>query len=160
MTSTNRALVFALTHLGSIAGDKTGDYLVQRDCDATTKQQRTPEGRRALAIHAATYAATQHLTKAAVYRVTGVRVPVLAQLAGTVTEGVIHAIVDDGRLLRRFADAVGKRRFHDLADGGVNGRMLLDRATHEGLQIPIGAAVTTLVTAWLHRRTARPTPSA
>jgi hypothetical protein len=44
---------------------------------------------------------------------------VLAQLAGAVVEGVLHAAIDDGRLLRRFAQATNKMRFHDLADHGV-----------------------------------------
>jgi hypothetical protein len=148
----DRAATTVLTTLGSLAGHHGGDYLVQADCWAQAKQQRTPAGRRALAAHAATYAATQAVTKAAFYRAAGVRVPLLAQLAGAVVEGVLHAVIDDGRLLRRFSDATGKRRFHDLADHGVNGRMLLDQAAHQQLQIPAGTIATVAVAAWLARR--------
>lgn len=109
-----RVAVFALTAISSAAGHEGGDYLVQRDCDAQRKQQRTPEGRKALAVHASTYALTQAATKAAAYRTAGVRVPLLAQIAGTAVEGALHAIIDDGRLLRRFADTTGKDKFHDL----------------------------------------------
>lgn len=54
----------------------------------------------------------------------------------------MHAMVDHGRLLRRFADKTGKARFFNLASGGVNGSMLMDQAAHKGLQIPLGALVT------------------
>lgn len=150
--SRDRSAVAALTALGALCGHHGGDYLVQVDCWAQAKQQRTPEGRRALAAHASTYALTQAVTKAVFYRTAGVRVPLLAQLAGAVVEGVLHAVIDDGRLLRRFADVTGKRRFHDLADHGVNGRMLLDQAAHQQLQIPAGVLVTVAVAAWTWRR--------
>jgi hypothetical protein len=55
-----------------------------------------------------------------------------------VPEGVLHAVIDDGRPLARFADVSGKRGFHDLIAGGVNGWMLLDQAAHHQLQIPAG----------------------
>lgn len=142
-----RTAVLALAALGSAAGHETGDYLVQSDCDAQRKQQRTPAGRRSLARHAATYAATQAATRAALYRTAGLRVPALAQLAGAVVEGAVHAAIDDGRLLRAYAHAAGKGGFHDLAANGINGRALLDQAAHKGLQIPLGAIVTTLVAA-------------
>lgn len=164
----DRAATTVLTALGSLLGHHGGDYLAQDDCMAKHKQQHTPKGRRELALHAATYAATQAATKAVFYRTAGVRVPALAQLAGAVTEAVLHAVIDDGRLLRRFAqlgrghdrfrDADGRllgrqERFHDLADHGVNGRMLLDQAVHQQLQIPAGTVVTVAVAALLTRRT-------
>lgn len=142
---TYRTAVLALSTLGSSAGHKTGDYLVQLDRDAQRKQQRTPEGRRSLARHAATYALTQAAARGAFYRTAGLRVPALAQLAGAVTEGMLHALIDDGRLLARFAEATGKRDFHDLAASGINGRALMDQASHQGIQIPLGALVTTAV---------------
>ena len=142
-----RTAVLALSALGSITGHETGDYLVQSDCDAQRKQDRTAAGRKSLVRHAASYAATQAVTRAALYRTAGLRVPFAAQLAGVVTEGVAHALIDDGRILRKFADASGKRGFHDLAASGINGRALMDQASHKGLQIPLGAIVTTLVAA-------------
>ena len=108
---------------------------------AAHKQQHTPRGRRELALHAATYATTQAATKATFYRTAGVRVPLLAQVAGAVVEGVLHAVIDDGRLLARFSqlgrglarfvdgwgEVLGRQeRFHALASSGVNGRMLMD----------------------------------
>lgn len=145
--SVYRTAVLALSALGSTFGHEAGDYLVQRDCDAQDKQRRTPAGRRSLARHAATYAATQAATRAAFYRATGIRVPAVAQLAGAVVEGAVHAAIDDGRLLRKFAEATGKDGFHDLAGHGINGRALMDQASHKGLQVPLGAIVTTLVAA-------------
>lgn len=142
-----RAAVLGLTWLAGAAGHETGDYLVQLDCDARRKQQRTPAGRRALARHAITYGLTQAMTKAAAYRAVGVRVPMGAQAAGSVAEIVLHAVIDDGRLLRTFAEVTGKLAFHDLAAAGVNGRALLDQAAHKGLQIPLGAVITTVLAA-------------
>lgn len=143
--ATHRAVVLALTWLASHAGHETGDYLVQRDCDARHKQNHTPEGRKALATHAVTYGATQAVVKTVVFRAAGVRIPWRALVAGQLVEMVLHAVIDDGRLLRRFATAVGKLPFHDLNAGGVNGRLLLDQATHKGLQIPLGAIITALL---------------
>ena len=150
-----RTAVLALSAIGSHAGHESGDYLVQRDCDAQRKQQRTPEGRRSLARHATTYALTQAATRAGFYRAAGLRVPAIAQLAGAVTEGALHAAIDDGRLLAKFAEASGKKRFHDLANHGINGRALMDQAAHKSLQIPVGAIVTTAVAAALRRKGAR-----
>lgn len=138
--------VFALAALGGQFGHQLGDYLVQPDwcaapCanGAPRKQQQDRTGRWALVVHAASYAATQHVARAATYRAAGVRVPATAQLAATVAEGALHAVIDDGRLLRTFAHRTGKGIFHD--HGG--GRALMDQALHLALQIPLGAAITT-----------------
>lgn len=161
--------VLALTWLGGIAGHETGDYLVQPDRAARNKQchtrpeqpidendhrtpdQRVHDGHRALARHVTSYGLTQAVTKAGAYRAAGVRVPLAAQLAGFVVETALHAVIDDGRLLKRFAEDTGKSGLHGLASGGVNGRMLMDQAGHKGLQIPIGAIVTTLLARRIRR---------
>lgn len=140
-----RAVTLGITWMAGLAGHEVGDYLVQLDCDAVTKQDRTPAGRIALARHVVTYSLAQAAVKWLALRVTGTRVPVRAVLAGQVVEMLAHAAIDDGRLLRWYADAVGKRRFHDCTSGDVNGRMLLDQACHRGLQIPAGTLVTMLV---------------
>lgn len=168
-----RATVLGLTWLAGSAGHETGDYLVQLNSDAQRKQghtrpdqpcwpdddrtpcQRVRQAHVSLARHALSYGLTQAATKAAAYRLTGVRVPLAAQLAGAATEIALHALIDDSRLLRRFAQAVGKLGFHDLAAGGVNGRMLLDQATHKGVQVPLGAMVTTVVAAAVTGRRGR-----
>ena len=152
---THRSTTVALAGLAGILGHHGGDYLAQDDWCARHKQERTRRGRLALAVHAATYAATQAATRAAVYRIAGHRVHPLAQLAGAATEALVHAVIDDGRLLRRFAHASGKGGFHDLADHGVNGRALLDQAAHHQVQLPAGIAVTTIVDALLRRRAGR-----
>lgn len=146
-TMTRRATVLAVSWLAGYAGHEVGDYLIQLDRDAQAKQQRTRTGRAALARHVVTYSLTQAAAKWLCLRAVGARTPARAVAVGQVVELLMHAAIDDGRLLRRFADAVGKRRFHDCADGGVNGRMLMDQACHRGLQIPAGALVTTLAAA-------------
>ncbi|OZM79925.1 hypothetical protein CFP66_23260 [Pseudonocardia sp. MH-G8] len=165
-----RSSIVTLSALGSLFGHHGGDYLVQDDCMAAHKQQHTPRGRRELALHAGTYAATQAATKALFYRAAGVRVPLLAQVAGAVVEGVLHAVIDDGRLLERFSrlgrgrgrfidqwgEVLGRQeRFHGLASSGVNGRMLMDQAAHHQVQIPAGVLATVAVAAWVGRKRCR-----
>ncbi|MFD8497987.1 hypothetical protein [Amycolatopsis sp. NPDC059657] len=142
-TAPSRAAVLILTWIGATIGHDGGDYLVQRDSDAQVKQARTRAGRTALAVHCLTYGATQAAAKAVLYRAAGVRVPLRAQLAGGLAEILLHAVIDDGRLLRAYARVVGKLPFHDLAAAGVNGRMLLDQAAHRSVQIPVGTLITT-----------------
>lgn len=140
-----RAVTLTVTWMAGIAGHEIGDYLIQLDTDARHKQRRTLTGRKALARHVVTYSIAQAAMKLLCLRATGHRLPVRAVLAGQVVEAVLHAVIDDGQLLRRYADLTGKSAFHDCAEGGINGRMLMDQACHRGLQIPAGA----LVTAWL-----------
>lgn len=109
-----RTSVATVTALGAYAGHEGGDFPVQSDRCARLKQARTTEGRRALLTHGATYGATQLATKAAFYRIAGVRVPFAAQVAGTVTEAAVHVLIDDGRLLAKFAESTGKWNFHEL----------------------------------------------
>jgi len=137
-----RATVLAVSWIAGQAGHATADYLVQRDCDAQKKQERTPEGRRALASHAISYGITQAATRAIAYRAAGLRVPARAQITAAVVETIAHTAIDDGRALARFADTTGKDGFHDLAGHGINGRALMDQASHTGLQIPAGSMIT------------------
>lgn len=137
-----RAAVLAVSWLAGQAGHHAGDYLVQRDCDAQAKQQRTRAGRRALAAHAVSYGVTQAAVRALAYRVAGLDVPVRAQVAAAVVETAAHAAIDDGRALRAFAHSTGKGSFHDLAGNGINGKALMDQAAHQALQIPAGAMAT------------------
>ncbi|MFI5614694.1 hypothetical protein [Amycolatopsis sp. NPDC051903] len=157
-TTTYRAAVLSLTWLAGTAGHETGDYLVQSNCDAQRKQQRTRRGRLSLARHAITYGLTQAATKEAAYRVSGLRVPLTAKLAGTLAEIAIHTLVDDGRLLAWFAAAAGKADheqktgFFYLGDAAASGRSLIDQAMHKGLQIPLGALITTALAVRSGRR--------
>jgi hypothetical protein len=155
-----RIAVVALTALGSLLGHHGGDYLAQDDCMAAWKQNRDEDPKRAcreLVLHAATYTVAQAATKVALYRTAGLRVPLVAQLAGAVVEGVLHAVIDDGRMLRRFSrvgrgrprfrDDDGRpfgrqERFHDVVPGG---RALMDQAVHHQVQIPAGAIATAVV---------------
>lgn len=141
----DHALTLALSWIAGQAGHYAGDYLDQPDHCAQNKQKPGRTGWAALARHVAGYTACQTLTRALAYRAAGLRVPVAAQAAGGLAEGLAHGLIDDGRLLQRYAEATGKRQFHALAAQGMNGRALLDQAAHLGLQIPLGALVTTAV---------------
>jgi hypothetical protein len=175
-----RAIVLVATAIGGLVGHETGDFLVQGDRDARWKQQhnasclphvridprdaRSPEQRTrdahvALARHASTYALAQALTKAGLYRSAGVRVPLVAQVLGAILAAVLHAVVDDGRILYWFACWSKKLGFYELAAGGINGRALLDQATHKGLGIPLAAVFTTaLASAIMKSRELRAVP--
>jgi hypothetical protein len=144
----DRATPLVVTWLAALAGHQVGDYLVQLDRDARRKQERTRVGRAALARHVVTYGLAQAAVKVAVLRAAGVRTPGRAVVGGQVVEVLLHAVIDDGRLLRWFAARTGRLAFHDLNVGGVNGRALLDQAAHRGVQVPVGALVTT----WLAGR--------
>ena len=147
---THRATTATLAAVGGLLGHHGGDYLVQRDrwCAPTDpdgrplKQQPTRAGRRALAAHATSYAATQATTRAALYRAAGVRVPIRAQLAATLVECILHAVIDDGRLLRWCSTRTGTLRFHDHVPGG---RAHLDQAAHLQVQILAGTLTTAAV---------------
>ncbi|MBN9758876.1 hypothetical protein Ae406Ps2_3010c [Pseudonocardia sp. Ae406_Ps2] len=152
LRTADQAALVTLTAIGSLLGHHGGDYLVQTDTCAAHKQDRTPAGRRALAIHAGTYALTQAVTKAALYRLAGLRVPAAAQLAGALTEALVHAVIDDGRLLEVYARRTRRSRFFGLAGAGINGKALLDQAAHVQVQIPAGIAATAAVAALAARR--------
>lgn len=141
MSNLYRAVVFAVVHAATSGGHEIGDYLEQPDWAARAKQQPGPEGRGALHRHVAGYTTVQTVATLAALKATGVRVPLRAVLAGQAVNAVTHWAIDRGPVLRRFADLTGKRGFHDLATGGVNGRALLDQAAHKGI-LPIAAAVT------------------
>src|SRR5205823_1798423 len=121
----SRATVLILTWIGGSIGHEGADYLIQGHADSQIKQHRTRRGRRALARHVLTYGLTQAAAKAAMYRAADVRVPYGAQLAGGLAEMLLHALIDDGRALHAYARATGHLGFHDLAEHGVNGRMLM-----------------------------------
>ncbi|HLS01579.1 MAG TPA: hypothetical protein VK054_06295, partial [Beutenbergiaceae bacterium] len=169
-----RATTLAVSWLAGQAGHHVGDYLVQRDCDAQAKNDRTPEGRRALARHAVTYGLTQAVTRIVAYRAAGLRVSARAQLAGFLAETVAHGVIDDGRLLALFAQETGKHDFYrvgaprsvsaETASGQPvylideegererwdnptpsSGRALMDQAAHVGVQVPLGALITTIL---------------
>lgn len=141
-----RGVVLTTTWLAGLAGHHTGDYLEQPHRAAMLKQEPGRRGRRALHRHVAGYSVVQLVMKLVAYRVAGVRVPARAVLAGQAVESGLHWVIDRGPALRRYADVTGRREFHDTNIGGVNGRMLMDQAAHQGLQVPLGAIVTALLT--------------
>ncbi|MFC7344547.1 hypothetical protein [Saccharopolyspora griseoalba] len=141
-----RALVYTTNIAGAIIGHFAGDFAAQTDWMAINKQKRTAKGRRALAAHGLAYGLAQGLCKAAALRAAGLRVPVRAQLAGQAAETLLHVLIDDGRLLRRFAYATGSGAFHELApDCPSGGRALLDQGAHHWAQLPIGTTITAVL---------------
>lgn len=68
-------------------------------------------GRRAVALHVATYTAIQTGAAVALTRSFGYRVPASALLAGAAVNGVTHAAIDRGALFLWLADKARKRGY-------------------------------------------------
>lgn len=119
-------------------------------------------GRRAVALHVATYTAIQSSAAIALTRAFGYRIPACALLAGAAINGVTHAGLDRGALFLWFAKKAGKTGYiehcqavrldHDgTTKKEINGPgtawIELDAALHR--VIGVGAAA---VTTWLATR--------
>lgn len=163
--------VLALSLAGGLSGHYGGDYPLQGNkmaCrkqqhttldhvrydadDARTREEQVRDAYVALATHCVTYALTQAVTKALLYRVAGLRVPFLAQLGGAFVSALLHGAVDDGRLLLRFSQVTNKLSFYNTTDHGVNGRQLLDQAFHKWLGVVITAMATTALASMISKR--------
>jgi hypothetical protein len=119
--------VFVVLLLSHIAGD----FLLQTEFQALNKRGglgRSREARRALRNHAATYLAAYvpGLVWIAIER--GDALPVLLALLVVLP----HAIVDDGRLLRRWMHAV--KHCPDPAPGLV---VMVDQSFHLVMLLPV-----------------------
>lgn len=121
-------------------------------------------GRRAVAVHVATYTAIQTGAALALTRAFGYRVPASALLVGAAVNGVTHAVIDRGAVFLWLADKTGKRGYVDhcqavrLDENGTPQAEItgpgtawieLDAALHR--IIGVGAAA---VTTWLTTRKA------
>ncbi|GAA2350583.1 hypothetical protein [Streptomyces violaceusniger] len=101
------------------------------------KKNGTAEGRRACAWHCVTYTATQGLVLMAGSRAVGVRLHPGAVAGALALSGITHYIADrrvPNGILQRLAKGLGKERFFNLADHGMNGAYALDQAWHHGAE--------------------------
>lgn len=146
---TTRAAKFAAVYALMRAGADVGDHWVQSDHCARTKGATdaapvtgddgdvhgTAAGRRACALHCATYTATQAAALLIGARTLGIRLHPGATAAALAASALTHYAADrrvpDG-LLQRLADHTGKRSFYQLATHGMNGANKLDQAWHHG----------------------------
>ncbi|QDN84425.1 hypothetical protein [Streptomyces sp. RLB3-6] len=119
-------------------------------------------GRRAVALHVATYTAIQTGAAVAITRTFGYRVPAAALLAGAAINAGTHAVIDRGALFLWLADRTGQRGYikhcqavrldeHGDVHAEINGPgtawIELDAALHR--IVGVGAAA---VTTWLATR--------
>ncbi|MFE2693621.1 hypothetical protein [Streptomyces mirabilis] len=147
-------------HLVYRDGVAVGEGASDRSGEAT--MTASARGRRAVAVHVASYIGIQTSTAVAVTRAFGYRTSPSAVLAGAVINGWTHAVIDRGAALLWLADRTGKRGYIDhcqavrLSEDGavhneINGPgtawMELDAALHRVLGV--GAAA---VTVWLTTR--------
>lgn len=149
-----------------------GEHLVYLD-GVTVGEEKTPHtgeptmtasarGRRAVALHVATYTSIQTGAAVALTRAFGYRVPASALLAGAAINGVTHAVIDRGALFLWLADKTGQRGYvehcqavrldkdgtpHTEINGPGTAWIELDSALHR--VIGVGAAA---VTTWLATR--------
>ncbi|MFJ2745413.1 hypothetical protein ACIO3O_37790 [Streptomyces sp. NPDC087440] len=151
-----------------------GDHLVTADGtpvdpDGLRPTARTmtasARGRRAVAVHVASYGAIQTGTTVALTRAFGYRVPAAAVLAGAAINLTTHAAIDRGAFFLWLADKTGQRGYINHCQAvrlGKNGEpsselngpgtawIELDAALHR--IIGVGAAA---VTTWLATRSRR-----
>ncbi|GAB2606836.1 hypothetical protein GCM10027168_44600 [Streptomyces capparidis] len=146
-----------------------GDHLVHDDGTLAAPESNRPVmtasalGRRAAAVHVASYSAVQVAAAAGVTRAFGYRVPLKALLAGAAINAGTHAALDRGAALLWLARKTGQTGYIEHcqalrldAEGTVTAQitgpgsawMELDAAAHRA--IGVGAAA---VTTWLATRT-------
>jgi len=143
---------------GVSVGEETEDRTGQPTMTASSR------GRRAVALHVATYTAIQTGAAWGITRACGYRVPYSALAAGAVINGATHAAIDRGAAFLWLADKLRQRGYIEHcqavrlgADGTVHNEINgpgtawieLDASLHR--VIGVGAA---LVTTWLATRKA------
>lgn len=92
---------------GVAVGEETDDRGGHRTWTASSR------GRRAVAVHVATYTAIQTGAAAALTKAFGYRVPASALLAGAAINGITHAVIDRGAVFLWLADKLHQRGYVD-----------------------------------------------
>ncbi|ONK09277.1 hypothetical protein [Streptomyces sp. MP131-18] len=141
-------------------GVRVGEETADRSGEPT--MTASARGRRAVALHVATYTAIQTGAAVGLARAFGYRVPASALLAGAVINGATHAALDRGALLLWLADKMGQRGYiehcqavrldkdgaaHAEINGPGSAWIELDAALHR--IVGVGAAA---VTTWIATR--------
>jgi hypothetical protein len=147
-------------HLVYLDGVTVGEEKASRTGEPT--MAASTRGRRAVALHVATYTSIQTGAAVALTRAFGYRVPASALLAGAAINGVTHVAIDRGGLFLWLADKLGQRGYvehcqavrldeegeaHAEINGPGTAWIELDAALHR--IIGVGAAA---VTTWLATR--------
>lgn len=119
MTTTHsRTALFAAVYAALSAGHEVGDIWIQRHADARDKGKPGAEGRRACAVHVATYTATQAAALAAVQAATGTRISVRRTALGLAVSALTHYAADRRTPLKKLAEVMqphfGKADFYAL----------------------------------------------
>ncbi|WP_331735300.1 hypothetical protein OG590_40190 (plasmid) [Streptomyces goshikiensis] len=148
------------THRVYRDGVTVGDE--EKDRSGEPTMTASARGRRAVALHVATYTTIQTGAAFALTRAFGYRVPATALLAGAAINGVTHAAIDRGALFLWLADKTRQRGYIEhcqalrldkdgKAYAEINGPgtawIELDAALHR--VIGVGAAA---ITTWLATR--------
>lgn len=131
---------FAAAYAVLTAAHEVGDYIIQRDDDATAKGKPGREGARACARHVLTYSAGQAVALWAANRYLGLGISRSRAAVGILLSAATHYPIDrcathwaetgpDAPLLVRAAHAIGKDRWLTRDPGAP---ALLDQAVHKG----------------------------
>jgi hypothetical protein len=89
-----RSVRFAAAYAVLTAAHEVGDYILQRDSDAVTKDKHGPEGAAACARHVASYTATQAVALWAADRRFGLGLNWRRAAAGLAVSAVTHYVAD------------------------------------------------------------------
>ncbi|TGB14614.1 hypothetical protein E4099_08200 [Streptomyces palmae] len=153
------------THRVYRDGVAVGEETTDRSGEPTTTA--SSRGRRAVALHVATYSAIQSGAAVALTRSFGYRVPARALLAGAAINAGTHAVIDRGALFLWLADQTGQRGYieHCQAvrldkDGKPQAEITgpgtawieLDAALHRIIGVGAAAVITWLATRKRGRR--------
>lgn len=148
VTNPSNATRFAATCAVLTAAHEVGDYLIQRDGDATAKGGPGRAGRAACARHVASYTLTQAAALAAADATLRLRLRPGRAAAGLALSAITHYAADrcaghwadtseTAPTLVRFAHRHGKRKW---LTRDPNAGALIDQAWHKGW-IALAAAI-------------------
>lgn len=105
---------FAAVFAALFVAHQVADHWVQTDHQAAGKGAADWSGRRACAVHVATYSATAVVALLGLVAATGLPLDAARVAAGLAVSAVTHYLADRRTPLKRLAELTGHGRFHAL----------------------------------------------
>jgi hypothetical protein len=124
------AATFAAVAVTVYAAHQAGDYWVQTSRQAAEKGLPGWEGRRACAVHVATYTVTLVVFLLVLQWWTGLALAPGWEWAGLGLSAVTHYFSDRRTPLERLCSLLGSGDFYQAGSGLATGAALLDQAWH------------------------------
>lgn len=128
-TETSPAIRALVAYAALRTGAAVGDFFVQTDHQAKHKDEKTSEGRKALAAHSLTYGVTQGVLLIAANRALGTNIRPARIFQAVAFSTLTHAFIDQRWPIRKAAKTLKKEKFHDMAPP-LGGAFHLDQSAH------------------------------